>query len=68
LDHNQLTTLPSTIDNLQQLTTLHLNDNALTGIVAALGNITGLRFLYMQENDLMETFPATFSQLTMLSR
>ena len=57
LGENQLTSLPTSIGNLEQLQELFLDDNQLTELPASIGNLTNLTVLCLKNNQLTELPP-----------
>lgn len=66
LSHNQLTGAPQAeIRHLQQLRSLNLSNNALTGLPAELGQLTQLTYLDVSQNKLTG-LPMELGNLTQL--
>ncbi|MEH1829656.1 MAG: COR domain-containing protein, partial [Nostoc sp.] len=66
LGHNQLTTLPETIDRLQQLTSLNLRNNQITTLPEAFAHLPQLTYLDLSRNQLT-TLPETIDRLQQLT-
>ena len=66
LDYNNLAgTIPSSLANLDSLTSLFLNNNELTGAIPPdIGNLTKLTYLSLSYNQLTDTIPSGIWDLT----
>jgi len=65
LEHNQLTSLPRSIENLTSLERLNLDRNQLASLPERIGQLTSLEKLDIRDNQL-RSLPAEIGQLTSL--
>jgi uncharacterized membrane protein YgcG len=66
-NHTLNGTLPSSIGNLNNLTSLYLNHNNVTGSIPySIGNLTQLEKMNLNDNQLTGSFPTSLSSLSSL--
>ena len=64
---NQLSgSIPTTLGNLTNLTTLSISVNNFDGPIPDLSRLTSLQYLYLQNNQLSGEIPATLNSITTL--
>ena len=66
LSQRDITSLPSEIGNLTNLTSLHLSSSEITTLPESIGNLTNLTSLHLSDNKLT-TLPESISNLTNLT-
>ena len=66
-ENNLVGILPTALGNLDQMTTLNLNTNQLSGTIPDLTRLTSLTNLQLGDNALSGTIPASLNSLTTLT-
>lgn len=55
LTDNEITTIPDSIDNLENLEILNLSKNKIKSLPESIKNLTNLKYLYLRQNPISES-------------